>query len=97
MPQASRSHFHSKDTQHHRQAYHHPHTSMGATGHWLKTAGILAPFVIGEFVKDPDQKWRYIRIASIATAVLSEGMWTHKIRKQRDEAREHELTCHSPG
>jgi hypothetical protein len=26
------------------------HVSMGAAGHWIKTAGILAPFIIGEFV-----------------------------------------------
>ncbi len=44
---------------------------MGA--HWLKTAGILAPLVIHEFVKDPDKKWRYIRLASVATALCRRG------------------------
>ena len=73
-----------------RHAFHKPHTSLGATGHWVRTAGILAPLVIGEFVKDPDQRWRYIRIASVATALISEGLWTHKIRRERDEARERE-------
>ena len=72
-----------------RQPYHKPHTSLGATGHWIKTAGILAPLVIGEFIKDPDRKWRMVRISSVATALLSEGMWTHQIRKERQEAREH--------
>ncbi len=71
----------------HRHAFHKPHTSLGATGHWVKTAGILAPLVIGEFVKDPDQRWRYIRIASVATALISEGLWTHKIRREREEAK----------
>jgi hypothetical protein len=66
---------------------------MGATGHWVKTAGILAPLVIGEFVKDPDQRWRYIRMASVATALLSEALWTTKIRKERDHAREREMSC----
>ena len=37
-----------------RQAFHHPRTTMSATGHWLKTLGILSPLVIGEFVKDPE-------------------------------------------
>ena len=73
-----------------RHAFHKSHTTLGATGHWVKTAGILAPLVIGEFVKDPDQRWRYIRIASVATALLSEGLWTHKIRQERDEARDRE-------
>jgi hypothetical protein len=75
------------------QAYHKPHTSLGATGHWVKTAGILAPLVIGEFVADSEKRWRYIRIASVATALISEGLWTHKIHNERKEAREREREC----
>jgi hypothetical protein len=80
-----------------KQAYHRPHTSLGATGHWIKTAGILAPLIIGEFIKDPEKKWRAVRIAAVATTLLSEGMWTHKVSKEREAAREHELMCHSLG
>jgi hypothetical protein len=77
-----------------RHCFHKPHTSLGATGHWIRTAGILAPLIIGEFIKDPDKKWRAIRIASVATALISEGMWTHKIRDERRErAEEQELAC----
>ena len=76
-----------------RQAYHKPHSSLGATGHWIKTAGILAPLVIGEFVKDAEQRWRYIRIASVATALISEGLWTNKIHHERKEAQEREREC----
>ena len=68
-----------------RQAFHRPRTSMGATGHWLKTAGILAPLLIGEFVKDPEQRWRWIRIAAVVTALGSEALWTNKIHKERQE------------
>ena len=68
-----------------RQAFHRPHTSMGVTGHWLKTAGILAPLLIGEFVKDPEQRWRWIRIAAVVTALGSEAMWTNKIHKERQD------------
>jgi hypothetical protein len=49
---------------------------MGAAGHWIKTAGILAPVIIGEFVKNHDKRWRYIRLASVATALISEGLYT---------------------
>lgn len=80
-----------------RQAFHRPHTSLGAAGHWLREAGILAPLVISEFVKDGEKRWRYIRIASIATALLSEGMWTAKVHKERETARQREAMCHSPG
>jgi len=76
-----------------RQAFHNPHTSYGV-GHWIKTAGILAPFVIGEFVKDADKRWRLIRGAAVATALLSEGMYTHRIKREREEARTHARECH---
>ena len=93
MPQASHYRATNRAPQLSRQAFHNPHTAYGA-GHWIKTAGILAPLVIGEFVKDPDQRWRFIRIAAVATALLSEGMYTHKIRKEREEARERERDCY---
>jgi len=80
-----------------RQAYHKPHTSLGAAGHWIREAGILAPLIISEFVKDPGKQWRYIRIASVATALLSEGMWTAKVHREREASREREAMCHSPG
>lgn len=80
-----------------RQPYHKPHTSLGATGHWVREAGILAPLIISEFVKDPGKQWRYIRIASVATALLSEGMWTAKVHRERQASREREAMCHSQG
>lgn len=81
----------------HRRAYHNPHTSLGAAGHWIREAGILAPLVIGEFVKDPQRQWRFIRMASIATALLSEGMWTAKVHQERRAAREREAMCRALG
>lgn len=93
MSQASHYPTTSEGTPPPRHPFHNPRTSLGATGHWVRTAGILAPLVIGEFVKDPDQRWRLIRMASVATALVSEGMYTHKIRKEREEAREHERDC----
>jgi len=96
MPQGSHYHPHSRGTSAERQAFHKPHTSLGATGHWIREAGILAPLVISEFVKDGEQKWRYIRMASIATALVSEGLWAAKIHKERQAMREHNLMWHSP-
>ncbi len=77
-----------------RREFHHAQSSMGAVaviGQVVKTAGILAPLVIGEFVKDPDQRWRLIRMSSVATALVSQGLFTQRIqqeRKDRDERRE---------
>lgn len=72
-----------------RQSFHRAHTSVGAgsAGHWIKMAGILSPLIIGELIKDADKRWRWIRISSVATALLSEGLWAHRVN-QRREARE---------
>ncbi len=56
-----------------------------STGHWIRTAGILAPLVIGEFVHDPDKRWRFTRIASVSVALISEGLYTHRINQERRE------------
>ena len=77
----------------HPQPYHKPHTSLGATGHWIREAGILAPLIIGEFVPDPGKRWRYTRIAAVATALVSEALWTNKIHNERKRAEEREQDC----
>ena len=59
---------------------------MGAAGHWIKMGGILAPLVIGEIVKDPDQRWRLIRLSSVATALIAEGLWQQRMRQRREES-----------
>ena len=69
-------------------AFHHAHTTMGAAGHWIRTAGLLAPLVIGELIKDPDKRWRWIRIASISTTLISEGLYTNKVRREREHTSE---------
>jgi hypothetical protein len=71
-----------------RQAFRNPHTSFGAAGHWVRMAGMMAPLVIGEIIKDPDKRWRWIRIASVATALVSEGFYTHRIQQERREQRQ---------
>ena len=68
-----------------RQPYYKPHTAIGATGHWVREAGILAPLIISELVKDPERRWRYVRMASVATALLSEALWTSRIHRERQE------------
>jgi hypothetical protein len=69
-----------------RQLFRHPRSSMG--GHWIKTAGLLIPLGISEFIKDPDQKWRAMRAASILMAVLYQASWAHKINEERKERSE---------
>jgi predicted membrane metal-binding protein len=70
-----------------RHEYRRPpsYTSHSEIGHWVRTAGILAPLVIGELVKDPDKKWRFIRITSVAMALISEGLHARRIQNDRKE------------
>jgi hypothetical protein len=61
------------------------HTPPSEVGHWVRTAGILSPLIIGEIVKDPEKKWRFIRITSVAVALISEGLHAHRIQRERRE------------
>ena len=82
----------------HRRRVHHKHPEVaGEVGHWVRTAGLLAPLLIGEFVKDPERKWRFVRITSIAAAVLSEGLHSHKTYRERERDREALEACAAPG
>ena len=77
-------------------AVQHPHNSLGAAGHWIHLLTVAAPLVIAEAIKDPDKKWRALRLASVGGAVLSEAAWTLKIahdKKKNEEAREALQSC----
>jgi hypothetical protein len=69
------------------QAFGNARTSIGAgsAGHWIRMAGILSPLVIGELIKDPDKRWRWIRIMAVATALTAEGFHAHHVRQRREE------------
>ena len=62
--------------------YHAPPSEIG---HWVRTAGILSPLLIGELVKDPEKKWRFIRVSSVAVALISEGLHAHRIHEERKQ------------
>jgi hypothetical protein len=71
-----------------RQAFHHPRTSLGAAGHWIHLATVAAPLVIAEVIKDPDKKWRALRLVSVGGAIASEAIWTHRLSKDRQKDEE---------
>jgi len=83
--------------EHHRRAHHHQAGVADEVGHWVRTAGILAPLLIGEFVKDADKKWRYIRVTSVVAAILSEGLHSHKAHRERERDKEALEACVAPG
>ena len=79
-----------------RRCFQRAHSSVGAgsTGHWIKMAGILSPLIIGELVKDNEKRWRWIRIAAVATALVSEGFHTQRLMQQRKERQEEPREWH---
>ncbi|MGC2162203.1 MAG: hypothetical protein WA634_09865 [Silvibacterium sp.] len=73
---------------HHRQAFQHAQTSLGAAGHLLHIGMVAAPLVIGEVIIDADKKWRAMRMVPVLGAIASELLWTLKIstdRKRHEE------------
>lgn len=69
-----------------RQAFRHSRTSLGATsmfGHWVHLVSMAVPLVIPEITKDPDKRWRALRLATIGTTLASEAVWTWEIEQRR--------------
>lgn len=66
-------------------AQRHHRTPPSEIGHWVRTAGLLAPLVIAEVVKDHERQWRFIRISSVAMALVSEGFHARRIGRERRE------------
>jgi hypothetical protein len=75
LAERPRSHYQPRapypDAQGNRQSFRHPRTSLGAAGHWIHLAAVAAPLVIGEVIKDPNARWRALRLASVGAAVAS--------------------------
>jgi hypothetical protein len=97
MQQQHPEHAKWQEKEHHRRTHRGKAAVTGEIGHWVRTAGILAPLIIGEFVKDPDRKWRFIRITSVTAAILSEGLHSHKAYRERERDREALGSCAAPG
>jgi hypothetical protein len=68
-----------------KQQFRHARTSLGAAGHWIHLAAVAAPLVIGEVIKDPDKRWRALRLASVGAALASEAVWTYRLSKDRQK------------
>jgi len=69
-----------------RQEFHRSNIAMGVA-HVVKMAGTLSPLLILEFVKDPTRAHRWIRIAAVATAGLTEMCWATRARRSNPEER----------
>lgn len=84
MPQSFQEREETRAAPSDKQTRHRPPPSSAGTGHWVRTIGVLVPLVIGEVVKNPEQRWRFIRISSVAMALISEGLYAHKVHQERE-------------
>jgi len=66
-----------------RQCFQHAHSSVSPTAHILKTATMLSPLIISEFVKDPARQWRYARIAILGATLIDQTIWAVKVQNER--------------
>lgn len=84
-------HQYTPDSYAQKRAFRHASNSLGfagVAGHMLRTGGILAPLIIGEFVKDPETKWKAIRLTAVAAAVISEALYAYHHMKGKRECRQ---------
>jgi hypothetical protein len=90
-PRATQPHRNAedRDVDYPRHQHHHRPSPVG---HWTRTIGALVPLVIGEIVQDPAKKWRFIRVASVALAVINEASYAYQVQQERNE-RERPRDC----
>jgi hypothetical protein len=88
MRRGQQSYLPGSNASHHKQAFHHSRSSLGATGHWVHLLSVAAPLVIGEMIKDPEKRWRYLRLASVGAAIASEAVWTLRLSKDKKKDEE---------
>ncbi|HEX4231143.1 MAG TPA: hypothetical protein VHZ07_20870 [Bryobacteraceae bacterium] len=80
---------------HHHHAHHEneaQHRRTDATfkvAHLVQLAGILTPVAVSHFIKEPENQWRAVRLASIITAVLTGGIWEAHNYKRKHEQQQH--------
>lgn len=68
-----------------RQAYRHSSVAFGVSTHLIRLAGALSPLLILEFVKEPSNATRWIRIASITAAGVNETLWATRMQRRSEE------------
>jgi hypothetical protein len=66
----------------------HAHSSLGATGHWIHLLSVAAPLFIGEVIKNPENRWRALRLASVGAAIASEAVWSLRLSNDKKKTEE---------
>ena len=75
--------------------FNNPHTSLGVAGHLVHMGAMLFPVLAAELISDAVKYKKAVRIGSVLTTVLYEGLYTAREERRRDRQEEKLAECHS--
>jgi hypothetical protein len=92
-PEADYQGSHNLEHHAHAQGFRNAHTSLGDTGHLVHMGAMLFPVLAAELITDAQKYKKAVRIGSVATTVLYEGLYTLREaqRRHRQEEKLQEL------
>lgn len=85
----------SYDLERHSKAQGHSHTSLGITGHLVHMGAMLFPVLAAELITDLEKYKKVVRMGSVATTVLYEGLYTMREAQRRQRQEEKLAECRS--
>lgn len=81
------------DLERHARAQGYSHTSLGIAGHMVHMGAMLFPVLAAELITDAAQYRKAVRIASITTTALYEGLYTWREAQRRRKQEEKLAEC----
>ncbi len=87
------------DLEHHArsQGFTNAHTSLGVAGHLVHMGAMLFPVLAAELITDAAKYKKAVRIGSVATTVLYEGLYTMREAQRRERQEEKLAECRNKG
>jgi len=83
------------DIERHARAkgFRNAHTSLGVAGHLVHMGAMLFPVLAAELITDAAKYRKAVRIGSVATTVLYEGLYTMREAKRHERQEERLAHC----
>ena len=85
----------SDDLEHHAhaQGFKNANTSLGVAGHLVHMGAMLFPVLAAELITDAQKYRKTVRIGSVLTTVLYEGLYTMREAQRRHKLDEKLAEC----
>ncbi len=84
------------DLEHHARSHgFRDHTSFGIAGHFVHMGAMLFPILAAELITDLEKYKKAVRIGSVVTTVLYEGLYTWREAQRRQRQEEKLAECRS--